>query len=69
MAKFLLVVFDGLRPELVTADLMPNLTGFRAGGLYCLGSRAAMPSETRVAVSSFVTGRYAGGHGVMGNSF
>ncbi|MAK76698.1 MAG: hypothetical protein CMH68_05925 [Nisaea sp.] len=69
MAKFLLVVFDGLRPELVTADLMPNLTGFRAGGLYCPGSRAAMPSETRVAVSSFVTGRYAGGHGVMGNSF
>ncbi len=45
MAKFLLVVFDGLRPELVTADLMPNLTGFRAGGLYCPGSRAAMPSE------------------------
>ena len=49
MAKFLLVVFDGLRPELVSADLMPNLTGFRAGGLYCPGSRAAMPSETAVS--------------------
>ena len=68
-SKFLLVVFDGLRRELITPERMPNLHRFRCQGVDCPASRSAMPSETRVQVSSFVSGCYAGGHGIMGNSF
>jgi hypothetical protein len=68
-SKFLLVVFDGLRRELITPERMPNLDRFRRQGVDCPESRSAMPSETRVQVSSFVSGCYAGGHGIMGNSF
>ena len=68
-SKFLLVVFDGLRRELITPERMPNLHRFRCQVVDCPASRSAMPSETRVQVSSFVSCCYAGGHGIMGNSF
>lgn len=71
-AKFLLVVFDGLRRELITPELMPNLDGFRKAWVDCPESRSVNPSETRVQVASFVTGAYPGsphGHGIMGNAF
>ena len=79
--KFLFVLFDGLRRDMIRPDLMPNLHRFRAGGCDYPNSASAFPSETRVQVSSFVTGAYCGGtslpegantgagHGIMANAF
>ncbi len=79
--KFLFVLFDGLRRDMIRPDLMPNLHRFRAGSCDYPNSASAFPSETRVQVSSFVTGAYCGGaslpeganagagHGIMANAF
>ena len=79
--KFLFVLFDGLRRDMIRPDLMPNLHRFRGAWCDYPNSASAFPSETRVQVSSFVTGAYAGGsslpdganagagHGIMANSF
>ena len=79
--KFLFCVFDGLRRDLIRNDTMPNLNSFRLSWSDFPNSNSAFPSETRVQVSSFVTGAYAGGagplseseegegHGIMANVF
>ena len=65
----LLVCFDGLRRDRVTAELMPNLFRFMAEGSIFLHSRSIFPSETRVAVTSTMTGSPPGAHGVVANQF
>jgi phosphonoacetate hydrolase len=79
--KFLFVLFDGLRRDMIRPDLMPNLHRFRTAWCDYPNSASAFPSETRVQVSSFVTGAYCGGtalpdganagggHGIMANAF
>ena len=79
--KFLFCLFDGLRRDLIRPDTMPNLNAFRNSWVDFPNCNSAFPSETRVQVSSFVTGAYAGdfqslfkhggfgGHGVMANVF
>lgn len=67
--RVLLVVFDGLRPDMITPVLMPNLTRFRARSADFPLSRTVFPSETRVAVSSLVTGCHPGRHGLVANAF
>lgn len=65
----LLVTFDGLRRDRVTAALMPNLFRFMEEGSNFLNSRSVFPSETRVAVTSTMTGCPPGAHGVVANQF
>jgi len=65
----LLLTFDGLRRDRVDADLMPNLFRFMAEGSNFLNSRSIFPSETRVAVTSTMTGSPPGAHGVVANQF
>jgi arylsulfatase A-like enzyme len=67
--RVLIVAFDALRPDMVTAELMPKLTAFAAAGVRFAHSRAAFPSETRVNQSALVTGCYPGRHGIVGNRF
>ena len=76
--KVLFVLFDGLRPDMVRPDTMPHLHGFRRRWAWFPNAASAFPSETRVQVSSFVTGCYpgsavsganTGSHGIMGNAF
>ena len=79
--RFLFCLFDGLRRDMIHPKLMPNLARFRATCCDYPNSTSAFPSETRVQVSSFVTGAYAGGtalpnktgsgdgHGIMANAF
>lgn len=67
--KSLIVVFDGLRPDMVTTDLMPHLRAFQAAHAAFPLSCCAFPSETRVNAASLVTGCHAGRHGVVGNQF
>ncbi|MCW4115480.1 alkaline phosphatase family protein [Aurantimonas sp. MSK8Z-1] len=65
----LIVCFDGLRRDRVTADRMPNLARFMAAGVDMLNSRSVFPSETRVASTSTVTGSSPGEHGLVANQF
>lgn len=63
----IIVVFDGLQPAQVTAELMPHLAGFAAAGVACHNHHAVFPTVTRANVASIVTGHYPGGHGLTGN--
>jgi arylsulfatase A-like enzyme len=67
--RVLIVAFDALRPDMVTPELMPNLTAFAEAGVRFSHSRAVFPSETRVNQSALVTGCHPARHGIVGNRF
>ena len=71
--KVLVVVFDGLRPDRVTAERMPHLRRFLDDGALFPNTASAFPSETRVQVSTVMSGHpptsRVSGHGIMGNAF
>lgn len=66
--RFLLIVLDGLRPDLVTAARMPRLARLAAAGTRFPGARSVFPSETRVATASLLTGCRPGAHGIAANT-
>lgn len=66
---FLLVVFDGLRPDMMTAEATPNLTRFAAMGTRFTRARSVFPSETRVCTASVTTGCQPRRHGLIANRF
>jgi arylsulfatase A-like enzyme len=63
----LVIVVDGLRPDYVTADVMPRLTRLGARGIVFTAHHSVFPTVTRVNASSFVTGAYPETHGLLGN--
>ena len=68
-SRVVVVVFDGLRPDMVTPDRMPRLHQFATDGLWFHESRTVFPSVMRVATTSFATGAPPGVHGIVGNAF
>lgn len=67
--RFLIVSFDGLRPDLVSPDLTPNLCRLQSSGVTLANHRTIYPSETRSAFPSLITGATAGRHGMVGNKY
>ncbi len=67
--RVIIVVFDGLRPDLVRAEVMPNLHRFREQGASFVQARSVFPSVTRVCTSSIATGAPPAVHGIVGNAF
>jgi hypothetical protein len=67
--KVLVFVFDGLRPDHINPALMPELARFASESVRFANARTVFPSETRVAVSSLVTGCRPGSHGIAANQF
>ncbi|WP_025038402.1 alkaline phosphatase family protein [Bradyrhizobium sp. DOA9] len=67
--RILLVSFDGLRPDLISAELTPNLWRLKAAGLTLANHRTVYPSETRSAFPSLVTGTTPDRHGMVGNKY
>ncbi len=65
--RVLILVVDGLRPDYVTADIMPRLNALAEGGVRGLAHHAVFPTVTRVNGPTILTGRYPGGHGILGN--
>ncbi len=65
----LIVVFDALRPEFVTPELMPNLAAFAEHGVRYSNSHSTFPTETRVNQSAVITGCYPTSHGLVANKF
>jgi predicted AlkP superfamily pyrophosphatase or phosphodiesterase len=66
--RHLLIVVDGLRPDYVTADVMPNLTALARRGVVFNRHHSVYPTVTRVNASSFSTGAYPERHGLLGNT-
>ncbi|MEM5470379.1 alkaline phosphatase family protein [Hoeflea sp. AS60] len=69
VARVVIVVFDGLRPDRISEELTPNLHRFVTGGLWYREARSVFPSMTRVATTSFATGSHPTQHGVVNNAF
>ena len=67
--RFLIVAFDGLRPDMVDEALAPNLARFCRQGARVLDCRAVFPSETRVNQASLITGCQPARHGIVANKF
>jgi arylsulfatase A-like enzyme len=66
--RVLILVVDGLRPDYVTAEVMPRLNALAEGGVRGVAHHAVFPTVTRVNGPSIFTGRSPGGHGLLGNS-
>ncbi|WP_276371021.1 alkaline phosphatase family protein [Chryseolinea sp. H1M3-3] len=66
--RTLIVFFDGLRPDYITAEAMPNLYAFSKAGCYGKQHHSVFPTVTRVNASSYSSGSYPGTHGLMGNT-
>lgn len=66
--RTLVVFFDGLRPDYITEEAMPNLYAFAAQGCQATRHHSVFPTVTRVNASSYSTGSYPHTHGLMGNT-
>ncbi len=66
--RFILIVLDGLRPDMVTPAAMPALSALIARGTRFAEARSVFPSETRVATPSLVTGCRPAAHGMVANT-
>src|SRR5688500_7449047 len=66
--RTLIVFCDGLRPDYITAENMPNLFAFRKAGGYGIRHHSVFPTVTRVNSSSYSTGSYPAKNGLMGNT-
>ena len=67
--RVLIVVFDGLRPDLVTPAHMPVLADFVHSGCRFPNSRCVFPSATRVNSAALGAGAYPSETGLVGNLF
>jgi predicted AlkP superfamily pyrophosphatase or phosphodiesterase len=66
--RTLIVFFDGLRPDYITPEIMPNVYAFSKKGSYGKQHHSVFPTVTRVNASSYSTGSYPGTHGLLGNT-
>jgi arylsulfatase A-like enzyme len=64
----LLFLWDGLRPDTITAEQTPFLYKKAQEGLICNAAHAAFPTATRVNSATLATGCYPYRHGMVANS-
>lgn len=64
----LVIVIDGLRPDYITNEIMPNLLALGETGVMADAHHAVFPTVTRVNASSISTGAYPRTHGLMHNT-
>ncbi|HEY4199580.1 MAG TPA: alkaline phosphatase family protein [Devosiaceae bacterium] len=60
---------DGLRPDMITLETMPNLVALRQRGVSSQDHRTVFPSETRGALTALATGSRPATTGILGNEF
>ncbi len=66
---FLIVVFDGLRPDMATPESTPNLCRFMAEGISFPNARAVFPSSTRTNAVALATGSTPRQNGIVQNKY
>lgn len=64
----LLIIVDGLRPDYITLEIMPNLYALGKRGIVGEVHSAAFPSVTRVNSATISSGSYPERHGLMHNT-
>ncbi|SHI66574.1 Predicted pyrophosphatase or phosphodiesterase, AlkP superfamily [Roseomonas rosea] len=68
-SRVLIVLFDGLRPDLVTPDRMPALSAFLADARRFTEASSVFPSLTRVCATTIATGQPPAVSGIIQNAF
>lgn len=68
-ARVIVIVLDGLRPDVIAAEPTPNIRRLAARGTWFREARSVFPSMTRVASASIATGAMPALHGIIGNAF
>ena len=68
MKRAVIVTADGLRKDMISAELMPNLVRFANEAERFADYRTVFPSCTRVVSASLATGCFPARHGLQGNS-
>jgi len=63
----ILIIWDGLRPDMITAERTPFLHRMSSQGVFCRASHAVFPTATRINSASLTTGCYPGRHGIVDN--
>jgi len=63
----LIVLWDGVRPDMISPERTPYLAECAARGTFCRASHAAFPTATRINSASLATGCYPGKHGIVDN--
>jgi arylsulfatase A-like enzyme len=66
--RVLIIGADGLRPDLIDPQLMPNVAALAVGGVRALHHHAVYPTHTRVNISALATGTMPGRHGIVANT-
>ena len=67
-ALAIVLIIDGLRPDSITSEIMPNLDRLRKAGVWYTRSHSVFPTVTRVNAASISTGMLPSEHGVVSNS-
>jgi predicted AlkP superfamily pyrophosphatase or phosphodiesterase len=65
--RAVLMVWDGMRPDLIGAELTPNLARLADDGVFFEASHAVFPTVTRINSASIASGAYPVVHGLPGN--
>lgn len=65
---FVLMVWDGLRPDFVTAARTPNLFAMENEGVRFARHHSVYPTMTMVNAATIATGAYPGGTAIFGDS-
>ena len=66
---FLIVVFDGLRPDMATPELAPHLFRFMAEGVNFENARSVFPTSTRTNAVALATGATPRRNGIVQNKY
>jgi arylsulfatase A-like enzyme len=64
----IVLVLDGLRPDLITQEIMPNLFRLKQEGVWCANAHSVFPTVTRVNSASISTGTVPAAHGIVSNT-
>ena len=67
-ALLIVLVIDGLRPDSITPEVMPNLDRLKGAGVWYTHSHSVFPTVTRVNTASISTGMLPSRHGIASNS-
>ena len=68
MRRAFVIILDGLRRDLVSAETTPNLYEFARGARRFEAHRSVFPSATRVVSAAFATGCHPARNGLQGNT-
>lgn len=68
-SRVLVMVWDGMRPDLISPELTPNLAALGSGGTVFDANHAIVPTVTRINAATMATGAPPSVHGLPGNVF